>query len=149
MNGNDIIRAKREAYSEAYENALSLSDLISPSDVIEGADRWRDISDERLDGEVAECLTHVRSEGQYSGIVRDLAVKTWMGDLPRAPMEDLAFDDKRTAVENGYWPNSMNKWECEEILFEMEIPPMVRDEAWEVVSRGVGDKLHPGRAKDY
>lgn len=144
---NDIYTQRQEAYAEAFDAAHELSDLIDPSDVLEGADHWSDISDERLTQEVNECLTVARSENQHNGAVRDLAVTIWRGDLPRAPMDDLAFDDKETAVENGYWPNSMNKWDCEEILFEADIPADVMQEAWETVSAGIADKTHPRRSK--
>lgn len=140
---HDIYEKRKEAYSEAYETAYSLPELIGPSDIDDTADTWGDITDEQIESEIAECLDVVHTESQYEGLIRDLAVTLWRDSLPRVSMDHLVFDDKAEAVRNGYWPNRMNKWDCEEILFERDIPSDVRDEAYEVVSAGVADKLDP------
>jgi len=140
---NDTLQKRKETYSEVYQDGYELSALIGPSDVEETADSWDDISDEELRAEIRECLTVANQERQYEGCIRDLAVTMWRNGLPRVSMDDMAFDDPETAVEKGYWPNSMDKWTCEEILFERDIPTDVRQEAWEVVSAAIADKLNP------
>lgn len=143
MSHNDIYQARRDAYDQAFEAAHCLTDLIDPSDILEGAKRWSDIGDDRLDMEVSECLDVAQRENQHNGAIQDLAVTIRRGDMPRAPMEDLAFDDPREAVKEGYWPNSMTKMECEDILFETDIHHDYTQEAWETVRAAIYDKSHP------
>jgi hypothetical protein len=143
----DIIDANRTAYEEGHSHAHTLSSLIDPSDVIEGADRWSDISDERLTQEVGESVEVIMSENQLEGVVRELAVTLWRDDLPRVSMDDMAFESKEKAVKEGYWPNSMDKWGCKEILFEQTIPSDVYRESQEVVEMGIIDKMHPKRSE--
>jgi len=142
------ITTDTDAKQAAAEQAEPINMLINVSDIDESADSWDDISDEQIRQEITQSLDVISSERQYEGLIRDLAVTMWRSDPPRAPMGALVFETERAAVENGYWPNSMNKWEVEEILFELDIPTDVYNEAWEVVSMGVSDKMNPREEKD-
>jgi len=144
---HDIPQKRKDAYSEAYENSYSLPDLISPSDVDGTADSLDDISDRQLEQEISKSLTFVNQERKYDGLIRDLAVSLWRDTLPRVAMRDMVFESKAEAVKNGYYPNKMTYVECEEILYEMDIPTDILNEARQAVMAGVADKLHPRREK--
>lgn len=150
-----VREAKRDAYLEAYEAAeYDLTELISPDDVEEGSESWDDIDEDTLADEVSECVTVMSTEGQLDGIRNDLAVKIHRESLTRAPMDDLVFDTMREAVRNGYWPHTMNKWECEEHIQEIGLDEIdefhdSRNEADEAVYHfGAYDKMHPFKEKD-
>jgi len=144
----DVRSEKRDAYDDVHESAYPIHDLIGPSDVSDDATSWSDVSDRDMDREVSRATEVVRSEGQYSGIARDLAVTVWIADLPRAPMSDLAFEDRREAVANGYWPYDMDIVEVREIVSEQfDRHDMqyrgAHEEAYGVITAAYADKLDP------
>lgn len=143
-------QAKKEAYEQAYEEAHSLPSLINPSDVTGfDGDSWGEMDNDLIRREIGESLSVIRSERQYDGLQRDLAITLWRDSLPRVPLSDMSFETQEECVENGYWPHRMNKWEIEELLFEQDIPNQCMNEAWEIISRGIADKMNPNRDKGY
>lgn len=109
---------KKQAKQAAIDQIqYSMDELIDPSDIDENADNWEDIDEDTLNMEVGEGIQVMVSENQIPAI-KDLSVVLWRESLPRVPMKDLVFDDMETAVREGYWPNSMNRIEVTEILWE-------------------------------
>jgi len=140
---------KFEARDKAHENAMSLNELIDPSDVDPNAEKWEDIDPDKLDMEIHESISVIRSENQspYDRLAYDLAIGLWRDSMPRVPMGDMAFETEEKAVRKGYWPNKMDKWTCREILEdysnEYEYFYEFLDEAWEYVSEGIYQGMHP------
>ncbi len=138
-----------EAKAKAKDNATPINDLINPSDIEDNAEEWSDIDDETLEMELVESAEIILSESQqpFDSIVFDLAITFLQDDLTRAPMEDLAFDSMEKAVEKGYWPYSMDKWECREILEEMAQNHNwywdCHSEAYNVVFGGIVEGMEP------
>lgn len=143
--------ARKKAYKTAYEEAFPLEDLITPQEVDSNAESWGDVPREELDREVEQSLTTIRHERHYDGIHKDLATLLYMHDLPRAPMEHLAFETKQEALQEGYWPNSMTNVEAHQQILENDvlIPPEYYNEAWSEVSAGIYDKTHPRESSRY
>jgi len=144
----DVRSKERQAYDDVYAEAYPIGDLIDPSDVSDDADQWSDVSDRDMEHEVARATEVIRSEGHYDGIARDLAVTMWIGDMVRAPMSDLAYEDRREAVSAGYWPYDMDKWEVREIVSEQFDRHDVTyrdayDAAYEVITAAYVDKFDP------
>jgi hypothetical protein len=144
----NIYEKRNNAYDAAYDSTTALRCLIDPSDVLEGATRWGDISDSRLTRECYESLEIMHSEGQYAGIEQSLAIDEYLSDIPRAPMRDLAFDTWEDALLAGYWPHDMTYHKARAKLQEKpdEIPRQARDKARETVNEAVMDKMHPNRS---
>ena len=140
---------KFEARDKACEDAMSLNELIDPSDVDPNAERWKDIDPDKLDMEIHESISVIRSENQnpFNWIAYDLAIGLWRDSMPRVSMGDMAFETEEKAVREGYWPNRMDKWEAREILEsysnEYEYFHEFLDEAWEYVSEGIYQGMHP------
>ena len=144
---NELTRS--EAKEQAKEAVDSIDSLINSSDIEDNAETWEEIEDEKLEMELFEGATMRLSEQQkpFYNIAVDLAYTMWQNDLPRAPMDHLAFDSKEKAVEKGYWPNSMDKWECREILEEMgensESFLHYYSEAYDIVVSGMVEGMEP------
>jgi hypothetical protein len=145
---------------KAKEATDSLDYLINPSDVDSEASEWSDIDEMQIDDEIAECFAHMpdrRNDSRYSELVYNLAFQYMRDALTRAPMADLAFDSKREALANGYWPNSMNRMEMEDMAYNdiqchtfkednealAHIWQECEQEALQVVDSGIADGLKP------
>jgi hypothetical protein len=144
----NIIEKRSNAYDAAYDSTTALRCLIQPEDVIEGATRWSDISDERLTRECYESMEVMHTEGQYSGIEQSLAIDEYLRNIPRAPMRDLAFDTRDEALLAGYWPHDMTYHKARAKLQAKpdEIPRQAREKARETINEAVMDKMHPNQS---
>ena len=148
------ITTEHDARATAAEQTESIDMLINPSDIDEKATEWSDIDSMDLEHELAESASIMRSENQspYQSIAEQLAIELTKDALTRAPMSDLVFDDKQTAVENGYWPYKTDKWTVEELIHESDKDPQTDlgmiyheclNEAWNTVQAGIMDGLQP------
>jgi hypothetical protein len=144
----NIIEKRSSAYDAVYDSTTALRFLIDPDDVLEGATRWGDISDERLARECYESIEVMHTEGQYSGIEQSLAIDEYLRGIPRAPMRDLAFDTREEALLAGYWPHKMAYQQARAKLQANpgEIPRQDREKARETVNEAIMDKMHPNRS---
>lgn len=140
---------KFEARDKAFDEATELGNLIDPSDIDPDAENWEDIDPDKLNMEIGDIVSRIRSENQspFHGIAYDLAITLWRDSLPRVPMRDLVFETPEVAVREGYWPNKMNKWTCREILEDYsnqyDYFHEFLDESWEYVGEGIHNKMHP------
>lgn len=143
---------KTDAKREAYKKAYPLHHLIRAEDVRDDAESWAEIRDEDIEEEVNESLSVMRSEGQYYYLQKPLAVRLKADDMMRIRMDDLVFDDRHEAVKNGYWPHKMTRQQVFSHLFEddVTIESGYYDDAWEVISQGIADKMNPRKEEpDY
>jgi len=152
-NARTVHRAKTLAYQEAYERTDSFRHLIEPSEVLDGASHWSDISMENLDTEAYVSLDHMEYRHKNTDLVDALAYRLWRNSLTRAPLDDLRFDDYESAMQNGYWCNSVDKWECNDMLHERGIDHCeygheLRQEALQIVEKGMTDAMNPKRGKE-
>lgn len=140
---------RKEARKKAEGSTESLSRLLSPRDVVDGADGWDDIPDERMKSELEEVSSVFITEGQtpYKSLVRDLAISLWMEDLPRVNMDHLKTDVRRTVVlSHGYWPYDMSysdMWEMLQSVDYHQIPTSLWVDAVNEVQAGIIDGLDP------
>lgn len=129
-----------------------LSALINPSDVTDNAEEWSDIDTETIRQEASRSVEVIVSENQqpFYDMATDLALEFIKQELPRVPMSDMAFDSMETAVKRGYWPNKMDKYELEELVWEnkndcetklFHIYRECENEAWGIVQEGMLEGL--------
>jgi len=120
---------KQEATSMAKEYAEPLNNLIDPSDIQGGVTSWDDINTDRLNQEVYESVSVMRSEHrQVRNMIQDRAFRIWTDSLTRVSNDALSADvsDKELIFTYGVWPYKMNKWECYEICHTVFEDPNVR-----------------------
>lgn len=143
---------KQEATSMAKEYAEPLNKLIDPNDIQGGVTSWDDINTDRLNQEVWESVSVMRSEHrQVRNMIQDRAFRIWTDSLTRVSNDALSADvsDKELIFTYGVWPYKMNKWECYEIchtVFEdpnVRIPQWAYDDAEEEITNGLYEGTMP------
>jgi len=120
---------KQEATSMAKEYAEPLNNLIDPSDVQGNANSWDDINTDRLNQEVWESVSIIRSEHRtVRNMIQDRAFRIWTDSLTRVSNDALSADvsDKELIFTYGVWPYKMDKWDCYEICHTVFEDPNVR-----------------------
>lgn len=142
---SELTRCKAEKRAEKAIQ-YDLSELIDPSDVQADATTWEQVDEDILRREIHESVEIMLSERQqpFDAMIHDLAVVLWRDSLPRISMDLLDTDSERDALQQGVWPNKVDKWQAREVLEETGEPPQdAYDTAREVVSRGMARGLNP------
>jgi hypothetical protein len=148
-----LMERKKNVYSQVYEEAHSLPEMINCTDIDESAESWDEVSQEDITPEVKQSASVMMDENQFKNRAKPLALHIWIKDLNRASMADLVFDTKAEALKNGYLPSSMSWQSAESKLTEMNnagevnIPNSAWDEAYNVIRAAIVDKLDPNAEK--
>jgi len=137
---------KQEAIRTAKEYAEPLNKLINPSDVQGDVNSWDDINTDRLNEEVWESVSVMRSEHRkVRNMIEDRAFRIWTDSLTRVSNDALSEDVSKEELifTYGVWPYKMDKWDCYKIchtVFEdpnIRIPQWAYDEAQEDITDGL------------
>lgn len=113
-------------------------------------DEVHEWSESKLKDEAWKSARIILGECQHSHLdIYDLltnrSLTLWQNDMGRIRMDKLNIDDKEKAVLSyDFWPNSMDKWRCREILEKVEyhdIPQGCLEKAHSEVECGIYDKL--------
>lgn len=148
-----IVKQKKNVYSDVYEDAYSLKELIDHTDIDESAESWDEVSQHDIDEEVRKSTEVAMDESQFANKAKRLARSVWVKDLNRASMSDLLFDSEKEALKQGYLPRKMSWREAEDQLAQMinrnetSIPNAAWDESYTVIRAAVVDKLDPNAQK--
>lgn len=136
---------KKTVYCEAYDHAIPLDELLTPDELESDPDS--------LDLQVAQSASEYISGGNLGGslqtLIEDYSRIIWRDSLPRIGMQHLVYENKKAAVENGIWPNSMNKWDALEALEDLDVPDDCWEESRQVVYSGLYDGTHPAESNRY
>ena len=146
----NIQHEKKAAYRAVYESNYLITTLIDPEEVDENADSWDDVDDDKLDDELHHAVDVQMSENnQYGGLIKELAIKIWLSEMPRVKLDDLVFETEEKALENEYWPYRVSSMEAESMLHKLvsfdrlDIPNSAFEEASGVVQAAALDKMDP------
>jgi len=119
------IETLQEAKEYVYNQEDSIKKIISPSDLIhQDITEWDNADKELLRDELVGSMGDSWTYGinhPYGDIIEQLAVKQFVDDMQRIPMNDLnpeIYKGIEDMAVNGYWPNQTNRQEIEEIVYE-------------------------------
>lgn len=147
---NPSLRSReKEVYRNVYQTITPMRDSIRPDEVTEPAGSWEEVRDEDLDNEIHEAVKVDMSEGDRSNMVKGLAIRYWLEDMPRVRMQHLVFDNHEEALEKGYWPYNVSRMGAEAMIYdlnhqgEVDIPNTARNRAHSLVKSAIADKLDP------
>lgn len=141
-----------DAEKQAEEYATPLNELINPSDVVEDAEEWSDIPDERIRRECAESARIVATEhNEMKNLIQDAAFRYWTDGFKRVSESALAEDVPLVELIHVYniWPNHVDKWEAYECAHKVfdelnyRIPNDCMSEARERVEAGLMEGSKP------
>lgn len=162
--------SETRAYRRAYESEqFDLTDLIGPSDVIEGANHWSDISDEKLRREAYECIEYGDLNHEQEQIVFDRTFTLVKESLTRVIDSDVIEYlheeySQEELVANGMWTGDMSHGDLWEIIHDLEpwniygdyaeselrhIWGECRHEAAETVESAKADAINPRQEPRY
>lgn len=137
------IHSESQTIDMAYERTeYTLYELVGNE-----VKRW---DTEKIKHEAWKSSDIMLSESPHShpklyGVVLDRALTLWQNNMRRLNKDLLnESDDKTLLTVHDIWPNSMDKWECREILEELherEIPNEYWTQAQSEVSQGIVNKL--------
>jgi len=115
----------QEAKEFVYNEEDSIKALISPSDLVhQDIEEWDNADKELLREELAMSMGDAWTYGishPYGDIIEQLAVKQFVDDMQRVPMNDLnpeIYKGIEDMVIQGYWPYETNRQEIEELVYE-------------------------------
>lgn len=149
MAGNFIYEERKKAYRKVYHEVDSMDDLINPTDLLEDAGSWGDVSDEVLDDELNEAVSVTMNEGQHKHDIDGLAIKEWISDMPRVDLDDMVFESYDEAIRNNYLPFDIGRMAARCRIKDMidngdiEIPRTAENRARNLIKEAVAHKLDP------
>jgi hypothetical protein len=129
---------------ETYEKARKATKYNLFELVGEEAYGW---SKEKRENEAFESasiiLSERRNHPEIDALVHDRMMTLYINDLPRVPIEDLAFDSQHEAILSGYWPYKCQRCEVRELLESHNFRPHADyvSQAHSDVRRGIVDQL--------
>lgn len=139
----NFIESTHQTVEKAYDQTdETLRDLIGHE-----VDAWTEEDIKKQSYQTADIIV-TESQRHHNDIFElwcDRALTLWQNDMRRISMDLLNFDDKSKAVKcHDIWPNSMDKWECRELLEELpisDIPYECVRQARTEVERGIAKKM--------
>lgn len=143
---------KNEAQKRAKEYATPISDLVNPSDIDGGVERWESVKDEKLERELHKSVDIILSEITYHNKLRDIiytrAITIHKEETMRVPKEDMAMKDDKMLLSQMYWPYKMTNMECIATLQEIyptlkDVPTQDYQEARNEISKALTEGMKP------
>jgi len=145
----------QEAKEYVYKQEDSIKKIISPSDLIhQDITEWDNADKELLRDELAGCMGDAWTYGinhPYGDMIEQLAVKRFVDDMQRVPMNDLnpeIYKGIEDMAVNGYWPNQTSRQEIEEIVYEWKDIEFFHEYEQEVMQE-IEASIIDARLKDF
>jgi len=146
----------QEAKEYVYKQEDSIKKIISPSDLIhQDITEWENADKELLRDELAGSMGDTWTYGinhPYGDMIEQLAVKRFVEDMQRVPMNHLnpeRFRGLEDMAIAGYWPNKVNREEITEIIWEFNDEIQYFHEYEQEVMFEIEDSIIEARLKDF
>jgi len=110
----------QEAKEHILKKEPSMNELISIDDVNQDVDSWDNVDKDRLADRIDRHWTYPINH-PYASLIEKLAIKQYIDDMQRVPMDDLnpdRFQGIEDMIVEGYWPYQTTRDEIKELVYE-------------------------------